>query len=100
MSSATEFVKLHELIGGLRRRAAALAASYGNTPATRRIISDADRLGADIDRLDVDTEELEFVQGVTHCQDAGEKIAIPNTAYDTGLWREVDDEGIGGLRGS
>jgi hypothetical protein len=28
----------------------------------------------------------------------GEKIAIPDTQYDTEFWRGVDDEGLGGTR--
>ena len=43
MSSTNEFAELHELIGGLRRCVTSLAAQYGDSPATRRIVNDAER---------------------------------------------------------
>jgi hypothetical protein len=33
-------------------------------------------------------------------QQSGEKIAIPDTQYDTEFWRDVDDEGVGGHKQS
>ena len=66
MSSTREFAELHELIGGLRRCVTSLAAQYGDSPATRRMVND-------IDRLDIDAEELELTRGVTRQrQSAGE----------------------------
>ena len=96
MSSTTEFAELHELIGGLRRCVTSLASRYGDTPAMRRIVNDAERIFNDIDRLDIDAEELELSRGVTRTRHSAEKIAIPDTAYDTDFWRDVDDEGVGG----
>ncbi len=98
MSSTTELAELHELIGSLRRCVTSLASRYGDSPATRRIVNDAERILNDIDRLDIDAEELEFARGVVHHHHAGERIAIPDTAYDTDFWRDVDDEGLGGTR--
>jgi hypothetical protein len=98
MSTTTELAELHELIGSMRRCVTALASKYGNTPATRRIVNDAERILNDIDRLDIDAEELELARGVVHQQHAGERIPIPDTAYDTDFWRDVDDEGLGGTR--
>ena len=97
MSSTTELAELHELIGSLRRCVTSLASRYGDSPATRRIVNDAERILNDIDRLDIDAEELELARGVVH-QHTGEKITIPDTAYDTDFWRDVDDEGLGGTR--
>ena len=96
MSSTTEFAELHELIGGLRRCVTSLASRYGDTPAMRRIVNDAERILNDIDRLDIDAEELELTRGVTRHRQSAEKIAIPDTQYDTDFWRDVDDEGVGG----
>jgi hypothetical protein len=96
MSSTTEFAELHELIGGLRRCVTSLASRYGDTPAMRRIVNDTERILNDIDRLDIDAEELELSRGVTRHQHSAEKIAIPDTAYDSDFWRDVDDEGVGG----
>ena len=89
MSSTQEFAELHELIGGLRRCVRSLASQYGDSPATRRMVND-------IDRLDIDAEELELSRGVTRPRQSAEKIAIPDTQYDSDFWRDVDDEGVGG----
>ena len=95
MSAATtELAELHDLIGGLRRCVAALKARYGDSPAMRRIIIDADRILSDVELLDTDVSELDLA-GAT-VQQSGEKIAIPDTDYDTDFWRDVDDEGVGG----
>jgi hypothetical protein len=96
MSSTTEFAELHELIGGLRRCVTSLASRYGDTPAMRRIVNDAERILNDIDRLDIDAEELELSRGVTRQRPSAERIGIPDTQYDTDFWRDVDDEGVGG----
>ncbi|MDX1885776.1 hypothetical protein [Mycolicibacterium sp. 120270] len=96
MSSTTEFAELHELIGGLRRCVTSLASRYGDTPAMRRIVNDAERLQNDIDRLDIDAEELELARGVTRSRPSGEKIPVPDTDYGQDFWRDVDDEGVGG----
>ncbi len=96
MSSSTEFAELHELIGGLRRCVTSLASRYGDTPAMKRIVNDTERILNDIDRLDIDAEELELTRGVTRPQHGAEKIAIPDTQYDSDFWRDVDDEGVGG----
>jgi hypothetical protein len=97
LSSTTELAELHELIGNLRRCVTTLASRYGDSPATRRIVNDAERILNDIDRLDIDAEELELARGVVHHQ-GGERIPIPDTQYDTDFWRGVDDEGLGGTR--
>ena len=100
MSSPTELAELHELIGNLRRCVTSLAAKYGDSPATRRIVNDAERILNDIDRLDIDAEELELSRGrgVVHPPRVSERIPIPDTQYDTDFWRDVDDEGLGGTR--
>lgn len=98
MSSATELTELHELIGGLRRCVTLLASKYGDSPATRRIVNDTERISNAIERLDIDAEELELARGITHHHHVGEKIPIPDTGYDTDFWRDVDDEGVGGQR--
>jgi hypothetical protein len=98
MSSTTELTELHELIGRMRRCVTSLAARYGDSPATRRIVNDAERILNDIDRLDIDAEELELARGVSHHHQGGDRIPIPDTQYDTDFWRDVDDEGLGGTR--
>lgn len=84
MSTTAELAELHDLVGGLRRCVTALKARFGDNPATRRIVIDADRILTDIELLDTDV--------------SSEKIAIPDTEYDREFWRDVDDEGVGGHR--
>ena len=55
--------QLHELIGGLRRCVTSLASRYGDSPAMRRIVNDAERILNDVDRLDIDAEELDLARG-------------------------------------
>src|ERR1700694_6163509 len=100
MSSTTELAELHQLIGGLRRFVTSLASRYGDTPAMRRTVKDAERILNDIDRLDIDAEELELARVLTQPKRSGEKIPIPDTQYDTDFWRGVEDEGVGGQSGA
>jgi len=98
MSSTTELAELHQLIGGLRRCVTSLASRYGDTPAMRRIVNDAERILNDIDRLDIDAEELELACGLALSRQSGTMIQIPDTDYHAGFWRDVDHEGVGGQR--
>jgi hypothetical protein len=98
LSATNELTELHQLIGSLRRCVTSLASKYGDSPATRRIVNDAERIFNDIDRLDIDAEELELASGVSHHHHGAERIRIPDTQYDTDFWRDVDDEGLGGTR--
>ena len=91
---ATELAELHDLIGGLRRGVSSLKARYGDSPAMHRIAIDADRILSDIQLLDTDVAELDLARATV--QQSGDKIAIPDTQYDTDFWRDVDDEGVGG----
>ncbi|MGE2816809.1 MULTISPECIES: hypothetical protein [unclassified Mycobacterium] len=93
-ADTTELAELHDLIGGLRRCVSSLKARYGDSPALRRIVIDADRILSDIELLDTDVSELDLARATV--QQSGEKITIPDTQYDTDFWRDVDDEGVGG----
>jgi hypothetical protein len=94
LSSTSELSELHHLIGGLQRCVTALKAKYGDAPAMRRIVNDAERILNDVELLDIDAHELELAQQTIVF--SGEKIPIPDTPYDTAFWRDVDDEGVGG----
>jgi hypothetical protein len=94
LSSTPELTELHHLIGGLQRCVTALKAKYGDAPAMRRIVNDAERILNDVELLDIDAHELELAQQTIVF--SGEKIPIPDTPYDTAFWRDVDDEGVGG----
>ena len=96
MSTTTELNELHTLIGDMRRCAAMLAAKYGDSPATRRVVNDVDRIRVDIDRLDIDTGELAAHHGVTRQAQSAEKIAIPDTQYDREFWGDISDGGVSG----
>lgn len=93
-SGITELAELHDLIGGLRRCVTSLKIRYGDSPAMRRIVIDADRILSDVELLDTDITELDLDRATV--QQAGDKIAIPDTDYDRDFWRDVDDEGVGG----
>jgi hypothetical protein len=94
LSSTTELAELHELIGGLRRCVSSLKARYGDSPAVRRVVIDADRILGDVELLDIDVSELDLMRATV--QQSGEKIVIPDTDYDRDFWRDVDHEGVGG----
>lgn len=96
MSTTAELAELHDLVGGLRRCVTALKARFGDNPATRRIVIDADRILTDIELLDTDVSELDLERAAV--PQPSEKIAIPDTGYDREFWRDVDDEGVGGHR--
>jgi hypothetical protein len=93
-TGTAELAELHDLIGGLRRCVSSMKARYGDSPAMRRIIIDADRILSDVELLDTDVSELDLARATV--QQSGEKITIPDTQYDTDFWRDVDDEGVGG----
>ena len=95
MSTTSELAELHDLIGGLRRCVTSLRSRYGDIPAMRRIVLDAERIFADVELLDFDATELGLA--AARCG-IGEKISIPDTQYDSDFWRDVDDEGVGGNR--
>jgi hypothetical protein len=94
MSRATELAELHHLIGNIRRCVTSLQHRYGDAPAMRRVVIDADRILGDLELLEIDAGELELT--LHHVTSHGEKISIPDTPYDREMWRDVDDEGVGG----
>jgi hypothetical protein len=98
LSSTTDLAELHDLIGGLRRCVSTLKARYGDSPAMRRVVIDADRILGDVELLDTDVSELDLTRATV--QQSGEKIAIPDTDYHRDFWRGVDHEGVGGHSGS
>ena len=97
MSDSTELAELHNLIGGLRRCVTSLRSRYGDSPALRRIVLDADRILNDVELLDTDANDLDLSRCAQ--RHSGEKIPVPDTQYDSEFWRDVDDEGVGGHHG-
>jgi hypothetical protein len=94
LSATTELAELHDIVGSLRRCVTSLKVRYGDSPAMRRIVIDADRILSDVELLDTDMSELDLARATV--QQSSEKIAIPDTEYDRDFWRDVDDEGVGG----
>ncbi len=94
MSSTTELAELHDLISNLRRCVTSLRSRYGESPAMRRIVLDAERILNDVELLDTDAHDLDLSRCTE--QHSGEKIPVPDTQYDREFWRDVDDEGVGG----
>ncbi len=93
-TGSAELAELHDLIGGLRRCVNSMRDRYGDSPAMRRIVIDANRILSDVELLDSDVSELDLTRATV--QRSGEKIIIPDTEYDSEFWRDVDDEGVGG----
>lgn len=94
MSKALELAELNHLIGDLRRCVTSLQHRYGQNPAMRRVVIDIERLVGDVEILEMDAGELEYVSHTVI--GAGEKVQVPDTPYDRELFRDVDDEGVGG----
>lgn len=94
MSSTRELTELHTLIGDLRRCMLGLKSRFGEIPGLRRIEMDTERILTDVELLEADASELDLQRWTA--ERAQEKIAVPDTAYDSEFWREVDDEGVGG----
>ena len=100
MSFGTEIGELHQLIADLRVCAKSLMSTYGECPATRRIVNDAERIINSIERVDIDIEELERTRELVQPKAPGQMIQIPDTEYHSDFWRDVDHEGIGGQNGA
>ena len=96
MSITTEVDELQQLVANLRRCLTSLVATYGDCPAIRRVVNDAEYILNGIQRLKIDLDELELAGVLT--QAARQMVQIPDTQYDHDFWRDVDHEGIGGSR--
>jgi hypothetical protein len=100
MPTTTVVDELHQLIAGLRVCVTTLVSTYGDCPATRRVVNDAERILNGIHRLDIDVEEMELTKGLAQPAASDEMIQIPDIQYDNEFWRDVDHEGIGGQNGA
>jgi hypothetical protein len=94
MSIATEVDELQRLVADLRGCVTSLVATYGECPAIRRVVNDAEYILNGIHRLEIDIEELAVAGELA--QASRPMIQIPDTQYDHDFWRDVDHEGIGG----
>jgi hypothetical protein len=90
-STTTELADLQRALAQLRGSVGALRSRYGDTPAVRRIRND-------LERLDIDVAELSDVLPAQRrsTESAEDVVIVPDTPYDPSLWRDADDEGLGG----
>ena len=82
---------------GVRRCATSLGFAYGDSPATRRIVNDAERSSTTSTGSTSTLKNWIGAAGPPH--QTGEKIPIPDTPYDSDFWGDEDDGGrVGGRR--
>ncbi|GAA4873708.1 hypothetical protein [Saccharopolyspora cebuensis] len=90
--SDAELRRVNHLVGQLRRSIDSLRRDHRNCPAVRRLHNAVELL------------ELDLTDGLpATCADRREDrgvVLIPDTPHDPELWRDADDEGIGGFRRS
>ena len=91
MSSTTELADIQRALQQLRTGVNGLRSRYGDVPAVSRIRNDVERLGIDVDELSAAMPAPR--RGSTA---AMETVVVPDTPYDPELWRDADDEGLGG----
>ncbi len=92
--TTTELADVLRALAQLRTGVGALRARYGDTTQVRRIDNDLERL--EIDAADLSTAAPPPVQRGRAGSDRREVVEVPDTPYDPSLWRDVDDEGVGG----
>lgn len=90
MATTTELAELQRLLAQLRTSVGALRTRYGDAPAVRRLHND-------VERLDIDVAELpSALPAQRRGTESEEIVMVPDTPYDPSLWRDADDEGLGG----
>lgn len=91
MSSTTELADIQRALAQLRTAVNTLRAKYGDAPAVRRLRND-------VERFDIDVNDLSAAMPTPRrsANALGETVMIPDTPYDPELWRDADDEGLGG----
>jgi hypothetical protein len=91
MAVTTELTTLHRTVDELREIVLALSDRYGDIPAVRRLLGD-------IERIDLDASELDDLTplAAVPTPEATEIHVLDDTPHDPSLWRDADDEGLGG----
>lgn len=91
MAPTNALTELQRALSQLRGSVATLRSHHGDTAQVRR-------LSNDIDRLDIDITELSGEFPAQRGPGAGgdDVVLVPDTPYDSSLWQDVDDEGLGG----
>ncbi|MBB5157969.1 hypothetical protein [Saccharopolyspora phatthalungensis] len=91
----SEIAELRQSVQRVRKAVGAVRRRFGDSAAMRR-------LDNDVDRLEIDVTES-FGTPLIPCArtpiiDRNEVVLVADTPYDPELWRDADDEGIGGHR--
>jgi hypothetical protein len=93
--TSTEIVELRRALGQLRQCVGSLRGRYGDVAAVQRLAND-------IERMDIDATELIDIDSPPAPRRAPlverEVVVVPDTPYDSSLWQDADDEGLGGYR--
>lgn len=88
-----EAARLRHALGELRRCVGTLRSQYGESAEVRRLCNDLERL--DIDAAEV-TGELGRTAPAARPVPREEMVLVSDAPYDPELWRDADDEGVGG----
>src|SRR5688572_10653380 len=92
--NSTEIVELRRVIGQMRHAVSNLRARYGDVAAVQRLANDVERMDIDATELvDLSTPRQREAPRVER-----EVVVVPDTPYDESLWKDADDEGLGGYR--
>lgn len=91
MAPTNALTELQRALSQLRGGVATLRSHHGDTAQVRRISND-------IDRLDIDITEMsgDFPAQRSPGASGDDVVLVSDTPYDPSLWRDADDEGLGG----
>jgi len=92
VGEATQLKAVNRAIEELRATVSDARAAYGEIPAVQRLVND-------VERLRIDVRDLDTIPA-TRLDPAETKIAIDDTPFDPSMWRDADDEGVGGYHGA
>jgi hypothetical protein len=92
-ATRNEVAQLEHALGELRQCVGILRSHYGESAQVRR-------LSNDLERLDIDAAEVTGDPGRAAPRarpvPREEMVLVPDAPYDPELWRDADDEGVGG----
>jgi hypothetical protein len=87
MSDLVNAHALHHAVDSLAQAVRTVSAQAGDVPAVRRLLNDVERIRIDA----ADCDQLHAVAVPRQLE------IIPDTPYDESMWKDVDDEGLGGF---
>jgi hypothetical protein len=93
--TTTALAMLHRAVEQLRHAVSEVRDAYGDTPAARRLANDLERLEIDAGELEASSPHPLAAAGL----EAPEHVVVPDTPLDETMWRDADDEGVGGYHG-